>query len=514
MTHFDTVQRLVQTLNKAERKALSGIAGSNRERKSYMILYTILLKADIDSREAKARFATQCPGVSYQVALNWLYNRILKTIRQLAGDYDLESRLLNQYMDAKLLFAKGLYYQGFELLERAKRLAEENQMYDIYIKVSKLQLHYSVQMQATAMSETTLATIQGEVARYRRYEMSAHEHRSLYQLLLWRYLNQGAVAEKGEFNRLNDLVISEISLISRLGSDSFEAQKTHLLFQSLYCLMTGDLNSALGVFSELESLFEAHIHLRPDPPFHYIEHIRGMMTALRSQGDYEKIPHLGARLRNLRSRHETVNEITAELAFQYEIIPRIDRGEFREALHLVDNEAKNHQSLLQRLPSEIGLSGLFYRQMVHFGLGNYKKVVQQLAQLVLTRQAEGNMVINSALRILYILAHYEAGHVVQVQYELKTYARELRQGHKQSFVIGVFVNTLNQLCVTPSREIRRNILRSGREKIESHSLQRFDNQLLVETALLVWMRAHESGQKFAQVLRDGTGSREGKSHLK
>lgn len=85
-----------------------------------------------------------------------------------------------------------------------------------------------------------------------------HEHYSLYELLSYR-LMKGALAIDGKSDKkINDLILSELSLTTRGSQYEFEPQKLHLLFQSFFFIHTGEYCSSLRIFNELNKLFDAN----------------------------------------------------------------------------------------------------------------------------------------------------------------------------------------------------------------------------------------------------------------
>src|SRR5690606_5449550 len=116
-----------------------------------------------------------------------------------------------------------------------------------------------------------------------------HEHYSLFELLSFRLRYP---ISKGESStKLNDLILSELSLITRGSQHQFESKKLHLLFQSFYFMHTNENRSALKIFKELNELIESNETLWDYPPYDYLSALDGILDNLRSIQQYKEMDY-------------------------------------------------------------------------------------------------------------------------------------------------------------------------------------------------------------------------------
>src|SRR5690606_7243560 len=90
-------------------------------------------------------------------------------------------------------------------------------------------------------------------------------------------------------DKLNDLLISELSLITRGNQTNFESQKMHLLFQSFFLTHTGQYKSSLKSFREFNRLFEDHQFLWSFPPYDELSTSFSVLDNLRTDGYFDEI---------------------------------------------------------------------------------------------------------------------------------------------------------------------------------------------------------------------------------
>jgi hypothetical protein len=98
---------------------------------------------------------------------------------------------------------------------------------------------------------------------------------------------------------MNDLVLSELNLLSNNYYQGFESMKLHLLFQASYYLNTGSYKSAIRYYAELLELFDEYEHLKQHPPIYYLSTIEGIINSLFTAEIYRETPLFIERLRAL-----------------------------------------------------------------------------------------------------------------------------------------------------------------------------------------------------------------------
>src|SRR3546814_18883212 len=111
-----------------------------------------------------------------------------------------------------------------------------------------------------------------------------HERYSLYELLSHR-LTKGALTVDGKSDKkINDLILSELSLTTRGSQHQFEHQKLHLLFQSFFFIHTGEYRSALRVLNALNKLIESNESIWYNQPYDKLSALDGLLEIIKKNG--------------------------------------------------------------------------------------------------------------------------------------------------------------------------------------------------------------------------------------
>jgi hypothetical protein len=298
MSNLSALLQLIQTLSKSEKRNFSQYADLQQRDKAYYHLYEIIRKGK--SQNIEQDFKRQSPDTDYNSTVSYLWERLVKTLLTFQAKQSEEEIILNGILEIKLLFRKGLVDEAFKLIVRFKDIAKKSEKSDYLLLLEKLELeHFSRYQFDGIIEEGHLVKLQLQLRNNIRYELNLADHSALYELLYYRYLQKGNILSDKDKERLNDLVVSEMNLAGNQRFESFDLNRNHLLFQSVYFMMTGDHRSSLRTFFELDQLFERNSHLWKDSPLVYVNHLRGILNNLFDSDQVYEMDYFIGKLRYL-----------------------------------------------------------------------------------------------------------------------------------------------------------------------------------------------------------------------
>jgi len=302
MPGLSSLSQLIQTLSKSEKKNFAQYSALQEREKSYLNLFK-LIKNGL-SINIEHDFKQLNPKSDFNATVQYLWTILTKTLLSMRSEPDDEEKLLFGILEIKLLFRKGLIDDAFKLLSKYKILARKSEKYDYCILLEKLELQNQSNHQFGGIpDEAFLVSLQSRFRRNIQYELNLADHSALYELLYYRYLEKGNILSDKDKENLTDLVVTEMNLSGNQRFESFDLNRNHLLFQSVYFMMTGDHRSSLITFFELDKLFEHYAHLWIDAPIVYINHVRGILNNLFNTNQINEMDYFAEKLKILRQTH-------------------------------------------------------------------------------------------------------------------------------------------------------------------------------------------------------------------
>ena len=339
MSKLDSLIVLINSMDSADKRYFGLHSQIYEGDKNYHLLYQIIQKSTFDAGAVKKEFKKQRPQASFEIISNHLYQVLLEKLSTKDTETEIEFQVLKAYQQARFLFKRNLCDESLQLIKKFKPIALEYELFSHFLLLAKLEIRVYNQLEFDQIDEDSLVKKQSKIESISRQQRAIENHTGLYNLISLRQIKQGQVRNEAEKTKLNDLAFNELQAISGQSKDSFEAQKLHLLFQSAYFMKTANPKSSLKVYRELNELFENNRKLWGNPPYFYLNHIRGILNNLRWFGYHDEMPYFIDKLKKLLTEYPSAFATIQPLIFIFESLILTDQHLFQEALkHLAQTQ--------------------------------------------------------------------------------------------------------------------------------------------------------------------------------
>jgi hypothetical protein len=307
----------------------------------------------------------------------------------------------------------------------------------------------------------------------------------------YRLLHAGQILSDEHRKKLNDLMLSEMILMTGKMKNNFAAQKLHLLFQSYFLTNVGDFPSALKTYRELNKLFEDNLSLLDHPPLDYLSALDGIITSLCMLKNYDEIDYYSTRLEQLFQQpypeYFKYQLRKSMLAARLAILTA--RGQYENARQLLQDSGKDLVTAYAMVNEEKQWELHFYAALAHFGSGDLKKAHKWLGEVIQLHKPQPTLLICKAARLLNLIIHFEQGDTEYIDYEIRSYSRFFHR--PQSPRLQTELLLLKLLPSMPARGKRFVIpaaLKKQLSKIELLQNDKYEQQLLRYFDFAEWMK--------------------------
>ena len=491
---------LVNSMTRPEKKAFK-IATQQTRAPYYVKLYNLIVKEkNVTADLLKTRFSTLYKGVTFETSVNYLYKILLNTMLELRNEQDSYYSLFDKILKARILFEKSLYKECFDLLDKAKASAAANENYSALLIASRLELDYRLSLNFPETDEKTLLHKHFKMNETLRATQKIHQQSVLYELLKHRMIYKGNARSETQRTALNDLVVSEMSIVASSNLQNFEINKLHQLFQANYLISVGDYKSALHSFIELNTLFENNKHLWSDPPIHYVFTLEGVLDSLRSLHNYEGMTHFINQLKKLESSSLNFNINVTCLIFLYELFPFLDRGDFLSCEALVktysDNLLKKTQLLSLARNAELSL----YLALIHFGLRDYRKAQKMLSKIIFTSKDYSYLPLYRTIRLVNLMILYELKDFDLIRYEARSIKRDMSTAGKEYKIERKIINFVSKPNLPVSAAKRKAMWEKIEKDFETIHHDVYEQQTLKLFDFSAWIESKIRRIRLSEVL--------------
>lgn len=110
MKRVDSVISLIYSLSKSEKKHFSLQVIKDKEEKDYLVIYDIIIKSkQPNGNTVKEEFYRRKPNGSFEVSIQYLYEKLTDTLLTLRKKKDIYYDLLNNLCKARMLYERSLF---------------------------------------------------------------------------------------------------------------------------------------------------------------------------------------------------------------------------------------------------------------------------------------------------------------------------------------------------------------------------------------------------------------------
>ena len=146
---------LVHAMNKGERKSFRLLANYySPDKKNHLFLFDLLTKMDhYDSGFLQQKLAEAAIKTPLWALSTYLQEQILKSLRFSATDKTVDDKIINLTTNAKILRQKGLEKLSQSNMQKAKKLAIENEKFTLLLEIQNIEWHYRYDFDPKDISE-------------------------------------------------------------------------------------------------------------------------------------------------------------------------------------------------------------------------------------------------------------------------------------------------------------------------------------------------------------------------
>lgn len=481
MYSIEIIYSLISSMTKSEKRYFRMMSDLQKGDKDYLLLFCILEAAETFSPALHAKLKETFPGGSIEPARKHLYKVLMKSLRQFESDKDFEGRITDLIKDSRILYNKGMIKLSLEQLEKAKRLALEGEKFIYYVLAARQELQFLVRFQFAGISEYELIEKQKKISELLEHESKITQHSMLSEVLLMRYWKNGLARSQEAVTQLNDLLLEEYQLLNDPGYESFESDRLHLNFQSIYFQMTGNPEGSLAVFYDLNSLFEKHDYLWKDTPLYYFQLLDGILYDLRLMERYTDMEFFLGRMAMISPGSEGLAVIIRFRMLEHRLNALVDQDNLKNARQLLFDHMPSIKKEAIQLPLQLNAQLMFAIVRVYFRLGDYSAALKLINE-VLNRPVSS---MNHSLHVVFHLMNLQVNASLRNRdylfYAIRSVQRKLKNERKLYGVEQLVLSFLKQwIAFRP--------VKTYAEKLKELSENPYEGQLIKELCLPAWFR--------------------------
>ncbi|HEY0029389.1 MAG TPA: hypothetical protein VGC65_01425 [Bacteroidia bacterium] len=404
------------SLTNSEKRYFKLFSDMQSGEKGYIKLFDAVRKLE-DYDEEKIRqmlagedFLKRLPAVK-----SYLYSQLLKSLRVLYSGNTVGSQLKEMMEDVAILYEKRLYKQCAKILNRARELAKTNEMLSAHLEINAWQEKVLTELLPIDRFEKMLDETAAEELSTAEAQKNAIQYRHLYNKI--KLINRKIKEARNPEEMLQFQAILNDPLLSSIDKAlSFEAKQYFYHIHLIFNHAKGDNMACYRIADAQMQLIEAFPGKINETPKIYVTALNNVLMCQVLLHNYDNFDSTLHKLRTFPAKSMDMEVHRFVNSSIFEMVMCLDRGEFKESSFLrseiIEGIRKYHDKI--NVIEEITLLyNLFYS---YFGSGEYSNALGVINKLLNEYNKELRYDIQSAVRILNLILHFELGNIGLLEY--------------------------------------------------------------------------------------------------
>lgn len=460
MVADDSLFLLIKSLSQAEKRYFKVFAGRHviGEKNHYVDLFDAIerqvKRSLFDEKKLISFFKNRI--AHFPSAKHYLFEIILKSLRAFHEGELIHQQVNDRINDIKLLMRRGLYKRSMKLLMVAKKMAESIDDPLIMLELLHLERRHAqlLKYKTTAIVYRTIQNKELECVRKVENDTTyRHIHDRCYILVQ----QQQIIQDKETKGLLNKADINKL-LKQNKRALTFTSQWNNLLSRSNYAQLLRKPDKSKEEMKQLMSLFDSHPIMKREYASEYISILANYLHTCFHQGDFEEFPKVLTKIKKFKIESLEDEFIIFSYGTFLELPYLIVTNALEECIELVPFISSGLKKFQDKLTKDTEFVFLGNLSALYFLLERWEDGLDWVNKIILHTPENVRYDIQSAVRILQLIMHFELRNYDLVDYLLRTHKRYYLKNKRFFLFEKICLQFISDLIKSPVKTKDKNLL--------------------------------------------------------
>jgi tetratricopeptide (TPR) repeat protein len=475
--------KLVKSLSKSEKRFFKLSSSLQSGDKNYLKIFDAIDKQGIYDEEAlKSEFKKETFIKHLPSEKNHLYKLILKSLRSFYSEQSVSSLLKQEIKNVEILYNKALYRECEKFVSRAKEIAEEHEKFYYWYELISWQKKLLEEAYEEGEFSTNLDALVEEEEKVIAKLRNLAEYQVVYSKINLIFRSGGFTRNEQERKVVES--IADYHLIKGKNTAiSTRASSMCYYIKGLCAATNRNYDDSFQFFNRTREILDNNPKIKEDSPQRYVMTLFHLLRCYTDSKDFENAERLISDLRNLvgkkgfNSTDITVRIFTNTYNQQLNLLHVM--GDFQKAVDLIPEIEQGKLAFSDKISKEQEITLLYNTAYSYFGIGEYKKALSYLNDVLNDNEQNLRQDLYSFSRLLNLILHYELENYDFLEYVIKSTNRYLSRYERDYQIEDVVIKHIRKLSKAPNALARIDIFETMKKEVEI-LLQDHQERVLLE----------------------------------
>ncbi len=496
---------LIKSLTKSEKRFFKLSSSIQTGEKNYLKIFDYIDgQEEYDEADLKDYFKNETFIKHLPSEKNHLYKLILKSLRQFYGEQSISSILKQELKNIEILYNKALFKECKKFLKRAKRIAHEHEKFYFLIDLISWEKQLTEESYESGDFNVDLKKIIEEESEVIDKLRNLAEYHILYSRI-------NAIFRSGGFTRNDEerATVHEISdnylIKGKNTAISTRAASICYYIKGLCAATNREFSDSYAFFNRTKQILDKNPKIRIDLGKRYILTLFHLMRCYIDERNFIMAQKMLDEIKSLNGK-KGFNSLDLTLKIlNISVIDQMNlhnlQGDFNKALEVYESRKNEKTKIFEKSSKEQQIKFLFNAAYTLFGVGEYKKALKVLNDILNDNEQKLRQDLYSFARILNLLIHFELENYEFLEYSSNSAIRYLNKIKRDYEIETVFAKQMRKLARTATKLESISIYKETLEQVQT--LLKDDNERVILDYIDIqcWLQSKIAEDSFVELVK-------------
>lgn len=469
MKPSDELFKLIKSLSKSEKRFFKLTSALQAGEKNYLKIFDFIEGQPMyDENELKTTFKDEVFVKHLPSEKNHLYRLILKSLRVFYSEHSASSILMQEIKNVEILYNKALYKECEKFVNRAKKIAIDNEEFYYWFEL----ISWEKRLLDSASEDGEFTRNLDEIIEEEEMVIAKLRNLAEYQVI---YSKINQIFRSGGFSRNDEErkvveSIADYHLIKGKNTAlSSRASSICYYIKGLCAATNRNYEDSYAFFKRTKEILDNNPLIKEDLGQRYILTNSHLLHCYIDNRQEKEAREIIQEIRSLEGKKgfnsiDISNRIftttyNGEFALNHAL------GDFQLSKHLIDEVNEKLEIIGNKLLKEQLVLFRYNKAYAYFGLGEYKKALGELNEVLNDNEQVLRQDLFSFARIFNLIIHIELENFDFLEYIVKSTHRYLNKHDKDYSIEKVVIKHVKKLAKCVSSIQKNTVLLDMKEEI-------------------------------------------------
>lgn len=499
--------KLIKSLTKSEKRFFKLSSSLQSGEKNYLKIFDFIERqSTYDESELKKEFEGETFIKHLPSEKNHLYKLILKSLRSYYSEQSVSSMLKQEIKNVEILYNKALYRECEKFVGRAKNLAKKYEKFYYWFELISWEKKLLESAYESGVFSRDLDKLVEEEEMVIAKLRNLAEYTIIYSKINLIFRSGGFTRNEKERKLVSD--IADYHLIKGKNTAlSTKAASICYYIKGLCAATNRNYEDSFQFFNRTREILDDNPSIKQDSGQRYVRTLFHLLRCHIDNNEFDMAKGLISDIRGLSgSKGFNSLDITVRIfanTANQELTLLHALGEFGKCVEMVPSIEKSQAVYGDKISKEMELLLKYNKAYSFFGVGEYKRSLQYLNEVLNDNEQNLRQDVYSFARLFNLVIHYELGNYDFLEYVIKSTNRYLSKHERDYKIENTCIKHIRKLAKTHSSVNRLEIFEKMYEEI-SELLQDHNERVVLEHFnISAWIESKIRKQTFEEAVRQG-----------